>query len=122
MKLFQEITKWPDSTTPNHAYYMDNSKSKMYAYIQAGHRAVFEFKKPIRIDIRGRKFQEIADPVGFSPREADVVQTRTWTVTGSRGDTYTVQELEGVLQCSCSGFRFRGTCKHVNKIGEQNGS
>ena len=56
MKLFQETTQWPD-TTPNHAYYLDDNKSKMYAYIRAGSKAVFRFKTPIRIYFRGRKFQ-----------------------------------------------------------------
>jgi len=43
-------------------------------------------------------------------------QGRTWSVTGSRGDTYTVTELNGHVTCSCSGFKFRGQCRHVKEL------
>jgi len=115
MKLFQETTQWPD-TTPNHAYYLDDGKSRMFAYIRAGSRAVFRFKKPIRIDTRGRKFQEIADPNNFTVEET--TNANRWEVTGSRGDVYIVRLEEGVYTCSCSGFKFRGDCKHVKAFAK----
>ena len=115
MKLFQEITQWPD-TTPNHAYYMDDSKSKMVAYIRAGSKAVFRFKNPIRIDTRGRKFREIPDPNNFTVEET--TNPNRWEVTGSKGDLYIVRLEDGVYSCSCSGFRFRGDCKHVREFAK----
>ena len=110
MKLFQETTQWPDST-PNHAYYMDDSKSKTFAYIRAGDRAVFKFKTPIRIDTRGRKFREIADSKNFTVEVT--TNPNRWEVTGSKGDLYIVRLEDGVYSCSCSGFKFRGDCRHV---------
>jgi uncharacterized Zn finger protein len=115
MKLFQEITEWPDST-PNHAYYMDDSKSKMVAYIRAGSKAVFKFKAPIRIDTRGRKFREIADTNNFTVEET--TNPNRWEVTGSKGDLYIVRLEDGVYRCSCSGFKFRGDCRHVKEFAK----
>jgi len=115
MKLFLETTEWGDNT-PNHAYYMDDGKSKMFAYIPVGKNAVFKFKNFIRIDTRGRKFKEITDTHNFSIDEPTV--ENRWTVTGSKGDVYTVTLNEGVYNCSCSGFKFRGACKHIREISK----
>jgi hypothetical protein len=41
---------------------------------------------------------------------------RRWTVTGSKGDNYIVSEQNGQWSCSCSGFTFRGRCRHVEDI------
>jgi uncharacterized Zn finger protein len=95
---------------------MDDSKSKMFAYIKAGDRAVFKFKAPIRIDTRGRKFREIADPNNFTVEET--TNPNRWEVTGSKGDLYIVRLEEGVYSCSCSGFKFRGDCRHVNAFAK----
>jgi hypothetical protein len=40
-------------------------------------------------------------------------QTRTWTVEGSKGHKYTVTESNGHRRCTCVGFDFRKTCKHI---------
>jgi hypothetical protein len=36
------------------------------------------------------------------------------TVQGSKGDTYTIKSTpSGKWECSCSGYTFRRTCKHI---------
>ena len=40
---------------------------------------------------------------------------RSWTVSGSKGDQYTVTQNGTKWSCTCSGFQFRRTCKHVKK-------
>ena len=112
MKWFEEITKWSESTAINHTYLMDDSQSKIFAYVRSGHATPFEFKKPIRIDGRGRKFREVNNKWTID-LNAGVPQGRVFTVIGSRGDQYTVNELDGNWTCTCSGFKFRGSCRHI---------
>ena len=39
--------------------------------------------------------------------------TKTWTVPGSKGNVYTITEVNGQRSCTCVGYSFRRTCKHV---------
>jgi hypothetical protein len=113
MKWFAETTDWKDST-PNRIYLLDDSKNKMYAFRPAN-GTIKMFKAPIKIDVRGRKFQ--INPEQFDTKlQEQEPEGRTWTVKGSKGDEYLVSELNGNRSCSCSGFRFRGDCKHVKSV------
>ncbi len=114
MKWFAETTEWSDST-PNGIYLLDDSKSKMYAFKPARGGEIKVFKNPIRIDIRRRKF--VVNPVQFKTglKEPEP-EGRVWVVKGSKGDEYKVTELNGNLSCTCSGFKFRGKCKHAESI------
>ena len=112
MKWYAEITEWTGAQTPNHVYLLNDSKSKMYAYQPWGQGAVKVFKNAIGIDLRGRKFK--INPVQHQVTvEKEKPQGRTWTVQGSRGDQYTVSEQHGEWACTCSGFKFRGQCRHI---------
>jgi len=41
------------------------------------------------------------------------------TVTGSKGNQYLVKHKAGKWSCTCTGFGFRGRCKHVKGIQEK---
>lgn len=114
MKWFAETTEWK-GIAPNHVYLLDDSKSKMFAYMPTGANQAITFKAPIRIDVRGRKFK--LNPVQFKtdirPPEPE---GRVWEVKGSKGDVYKVTEVRGEWACTCSGFRFRGDCKHIKGV------
>lgn len=113
MKVMYEVTKWSDNQT-NHVYQMNDSLTKIYAYAKFGNPAETQtFKKPIQIDTRGRKFEEVRNIYNWI--DPDAVNTDRWQVTGSRGDVYTVERTENGLTCSCSGFRFRGSCRHISE-------
>lgn len=113
MKWFLETTDYRDST-PNGVYLMDDAKTRMYAFRPAGGE-IKTFKHFIRIDTRGRKF--VINPVQFKTRlQEEEPEGRSWTVKGSRGDEYHVTELNGNYSCTCSGFRFRSSCRHVETI------
>jgi len=113
MKWFAETTEWKDST-PNGIYLLDDSKSKMYAYRSPQAAKIKVFKNPIRIDIRGRKF--VINPVQFKTKlQEEEPEGRVIEVRGSRGDIYKVVELNGNYSCTCSGFKFRGSCRHVKE-------
>ena len=38
---------------------------------------------------------------------------KTWTVSGSKGNEYTVSRWSGGWSCTCPGFQFRKSCKHT---------
>lgn len=115
MKFFQETTVWDNPAIANHVYLLNDSKSKMIGYVRAGTNSVFTFKKPIGIDMRGRKFKEVPNTFGFVVKETAPVNPQ-WRVQGSKGDTYIVEQTENGLTCTCSGFKFRGACKHLEMI------
>ncbi len=114
MKWFAETTQWNDST-PNGIYLLDDGKTKMYAFKPFGTGAIKVFKNPIRIDIRGRKFK-VNDVQYKTKLQEEEPDGRVWEVKGSKGDVYKVSESGGNLSCTCSGFRFRGQCKHAESI------
>jgi len=113
MKWFAETTDYGDAV-PNGIYLLNDSKDKMFAFRPASGE-IKTFRNPIRIDLRGRKF--VINPVQFEVGvKAEVPEGRSWTVKGSKGDEYKITELNGNLSCTCSGFRFRGKCKHEESI------
>ena len=114
MKWFAETTDYRDSV-PNGIYLLDDSKSKMYAFKPRGTGEIKTFRNPIRIDVRGRKF--VVNPVQFKTKlKEEEPEGRVWTVKGSKGDEYKVTELNGNYSCTCSGFKFRGKCRHEESI------
>ena len=114
MKWFAETTDYKDSV-PNGIYLLDDGKSKMYAFRARGTEAIKVFRNPIRIDLRGRKF--MVNPVQFKiDVEAEVPEGRVIEVQGSKGDIYKVTELRGEYSCTCSGFKFRGDCRHIRGV------
>jgi hypothetical protein len=60
------------------------------------------------VDIRdadGREYKFTTDP-----------SVRVWTVTGSKGDEYTVKCQDGEYSCSCPGFMYRKHCRHITEV------
>ena len=109
MKIVVETTEW-SVPTPNHVYVLNDSMTKMTAYVPAGSKILKKFSKPMGFDTRGRTFAELEDG------EPDRPDPDTWQVPGSGGKTYTVsRELGGGLNyhCTCPGFTYRGSCKHT---------
>jgi hypothetical protein len=114
MKIIEEITEWDtEYAVPNHVYFVNDSRDKMFAYVAVGSLKVQEFKKPIKFSVSRRRFQEVANTWDYQEPEVAKPAGRTWTVAGSKGAEYTVTELDGAKTCNCPGFRFRGACKHA---------
>ena len=106
MKLYRETTNW---STPNHVYLLNDSKQYMHGYIQLGTADVKMFKAPIRFDTRGRTFQFVS----AYNQDAAETSAAVVTVTGSKGDKYYVRLQDSAAECSCTGFKYRGECKHL---------
>ena len=103
MNAVQETTFWEGEKQFNHIYLMDGDRIVAFKH---GNKAPYYFKKPIQISVRGRTFKP-AVPSPFKVVKAN----DTIEVTGSKGQTYTVNTVEKT--CSCMGFVYRGTCKHL---------
>jgi hypothetical protein len=67
---------------------------------------------PVRIIERSRVVEIDNSPVSIS---TDDVAAKTIMVAGSRGETYTVTIDKTGTTCTCKGFQFRGTCKHISQ-------
>jgi len=115
MRFYRETTAW-DGNVPNHTYLLSTDKSRMYGYMKSGTTETTVFKKPYRFDVRYRTFQEVPE---LGEIDLDQVKSQQWKFIGSKGDTYVVQKIEDMLQCTCPGFTFRGDCKHVKQVEEK---
>jgi hypothetical protein len=114
MKVLLETTDW---AWPNHVYYVNDSRDKMYAYVRRDTQEVFEFKKPIQFRTSRRKFQEIDNYFGYIRKEDLILVKGEHKVTGSKGTVYTVtEEPGGVWSCSCVGFKYHSECKHIRQL------
>ena len=111
MKFLKETTAWPDAT-PNHTYLVDDSRTYMWGYVPAGTDMLKMFRGKIQISVSRRRFQEVVNTFGYQ-EPALVATADRWEVKGSKGDTYVVESVDGALTCTCSGFKFRGKCKHT---------
>ena len=106
-EAYREITEWADGTK-NGIYLLEGDKALAFrSYLGQ----TTYFKKPLVISKSKRKFEKLAK----SPfkvvveKDPDVIE-----VKGSKGDVYFVNKREKT--CSCSGFKFRGKCKHIGEV------
>ena len=103
----QAVVETTGGQFPPHTYLLDGNN--LVAYVKANETTPFYFKNPIRgFDKRGRKF-EPGNTSLFTIKKA----SNEHTVIGSSGQTYTVTEES----CTCPGFTYRGTCKHMGQHG-----
>lgn len=108
MEAVVETTVWSDSKNMNHTYLLDGMK--MIAYIKVGDNVPFYFKKPITIDKRGRKFI----PLKVNPFKTVKEKSTIIKVSGSKGNIYSIDTEDKT--CTCPGFTFRSTCKHLELV------
>ena len=71
-------------------------------------------KFPFRRICRERIVEVDGKKVSFSPPPK--IQRIEKTVTGSNGNTYTVIKQGNRVTCSCPGYSFRKTCKHLAMV------
>ena len=117
MKVLQETTDWGKTKSPNHVYFLNDSRDKMFAYIRHGSVQVKQFKNPISFYTRGRRFQEVPNTWGYEPGQAAEPEGRSWTVAGSKGAEYTVTDDQGKWTCTCPAAKWQaGDCKHIKSL------
>lgn len=98
IEILQEVTDWSKAgTNVQNGIYHVNSHGWLVQHNDT------VFKNPIkRFSKARRKFVKIGE-------RAEVYHPEVKKVQGSNGKVYTI--LDG--KCSCPGFIYRGSCKHV---------
>jgi hypothetical protein len=81
-------------------------------------RIVTDFDSPVRIrEIPLYRVTNIKYADGTSvQQEATEHDTQTWVVEGSRGSRYTVVRSKNIWTCTCPGYQFRKSCRHVTEL------
>lgn len=100
MKILREITDWGEHNIGSHIYHV-NDKGQLIAFDNGS--GLVTFKVPKRFDRARRKFETVS----FVPDELEPGAKR---IIGSKGAVYIIKDGT----CTCSGFKFRGRCKHVD--------
>ena len=119
MKAFLEITTWDsDFAVPNHVYFLNDSKDKMYGYVQASTGTVETMRTPYRFHTRGRKFKEVANTWNFGVDETpEPSRGKEYLVTGSGKNVYRVTNEGGAWSCTCPAAKWqKGDCKHIKQL------
>jgi hypothetical protein len=81
-------------------------------------RIVTDFDSPVRIrEIPLDRITEIkyADG-GVGEKVLAKDAPKTWVVEGSKGSKYTVVRSKNIWTCTCPGFQFRKSCRHVTEL------
>ena len=81
-------------------------------------RIVTDFDSPVRIrEIPMNRVTKLEYADGRSAaREAAKEDTETWSIDGSRGSKYTVIRTRNKWTCTCPGFQFRKSCRHIQEL------
>ena len=108
MLIAMEVTAWNESFDCNHLYLFNDSMTKAYAYVRNRDLHLHVFKNPMVINTKGRKF-EILERI--KEEDPDRIE-----VEGSNGNVYYVTKVDDGYKCTCTGFKYHGTCKHIEKV------
>lgn len=97
IEILQETTDWGSQNIPNGIYHVN-----MQGHLVQHNDTVF--KNPLKGFSKTRRtFIKIGE------RPDPLTRTDVKIVTGSNGKKYVIEDG----QCSCPGFKFRGTCRHI---------
>jgi hypothetical protein len=81
-------------------------------------RIVTDFDSPVRIrEIPLHRITNLEYADGrIAVQEAVKEDTETWLVAGSKGSKYTVVRTRNKWTCTCPGFQFRKSCRHIQEL------
>lgn len=118
LEIFKETTVWADGSNSNHTYLLDGSK--LVAYAKYGGQEIQVLKTQFSIDKRYRTFVKTKHPglekliKNTTPKS----NTRVFKVK-SKEKEYFVELSDYNYSCTCTGFTFRGKCKHITAVAEK---
>ena len=108
MIIAKEVTVWNETFDCNHLYLFNDAMTKVYAYVRNRDKSFYKFKNPLEIDTKGRRFEVLERITEDDPDRV--------VVRGSKGDIYYVTKDNGLYKCTCTGFKYHGSCKHAEKV------
>jgi len=107
IEILQEVTDWGKYKVNNGIYHI-NSSGSLVAYQPNEESKLQVLKSPSKNFSKSRrKFVKIGERE--EKRASHIIE-----VKGSKGNVYYVDTLKKT--CTCPGFTYRGTCKHVKEI------
>jgi hypothetical protein len=117
LEILKETTVWSDRTNANHTYLLEGTK--IVAYAKFGGDEVQVLKTQIKIDKRYRTFVKtkhygLEEFIKKTPIKSN---TRVFKVV-SKTKEYFVELSDYNYTCTCTGFNFRGKCKHITAVVE----
>lgn len=116
LEILKETTEWSGGyETCNHTYLLDSNK--IIAYVKSGTNEVQVLKTPLTIDKRYRKFIKahhdgLAKFTKSQPKDPDA---KTFKVKSGEKE-YFVKVTKNRYSCTCTGYNFRGKCKHIDAV------
>jgi len=118
LEILKETTVWSDGSNANHTYLLDGSK--IVAYAKCSDNSVQVLKTQIKIDKRYRTFIKTKHSgleriIKSTPTESN---TRVFKVK-SKEKEYFVELSDYNYTCTCTGFNFRGKCKHIDAVAKK---
>lgn len=119
-EILKEVTVWNcDFKQPNHTYLLGDS-GRIIAYAPWHGDEIVVIKSGMKIDKRYRKFVKTTHPGLFklSTKQKTEPGVRTFNVK-SKDKNYTVSVKGSNYSCTCTGFSFRGQCKHITAVAEK---
>jgi hypothetical protein len=116
LEILKETTVWnTDTPVPNHTYLLNGDK--LVAYAVFGTDEIVISKSQIRISKRYRTFVQdnhsgLKKLISNKKPEPGV---RTFKIQ-SKNKVYFVSGKNDKFTCTCTGFQFRGKCKHIDAV------
>lgn len=90
---------------------------KPYKWVKAGEFCITGDKNfPIRV-IAVENVTDLQLISGSTKDVPDGVQV--FNVKGSKGDSYNVTRANGSYTCTCQGFQWRKSCKHITSVASK---
>lgn len=116
LEILKEVTQWSTgSSVINHTYLLEGNK--LIAYAKFGTDEIVISKKQFNIDKRYRKF--ISDNhSGLSKlikKQKTDPNTRLFKIQSGEKEYFVTSKSEK-YSCTCTGFNFRGKCKHIDAV------
>ena len=107
IRILRETTGTKDGFVYQpHLYYVNGADKLVWFQVGDYSRGLDKYAVPKKFYRTGRKFEKIGEIEEETP--ANVVE-----VAGSNGNKYQVDLDE--KNCSCPGYKFRGSCKHIEQ-------